>query len=99
MVTTHKIDRTLPAIVQTTPEIMALVAKGPVKIDAIHAALTASFQHLANAAYQLDANHPVHAFLKKIHEELYTIENALDEQNNLFLGAEESIDAKVVAAL
>lgn len=97
MVTTHKIDRTLPAIVQTTPEILNLIAKGPVKIDAIHAALTASYQHLANASYQLDANHPVHAFLKKIHEELYTIENALDEQNNLFLGAEESIDAKVVA--
>ena len=99
MVTTHKINRQLPPIVQTTPEIMALVSKGPVKIDAIHSALTASYQHLANAAYQLDANHPVHIFLKKIHEELHTIENALDEQNNLFLGAEESIDAKVVAAL
>lgn len=97
MVTTHKIDRTLPAIVQTTPEIMALVSKGPVKIDAIHSALTASYQHLANAAYQLDANHPVHAFLKQVHNELYTIETALDEQNNLFLGAEESIDPKVVA--
>ena len=97
MVTTHKIDRTLPAIVQTTPEIMALVGKGPVKIDAIHSALTASYQHLANAAYQLDANHPVHTFLKQVHNELYTIEAALDEQNNLFLGAEESIDPKVVA--
>ncbi|WP_214807516.1 hypothetical protein [Exiguobacterium sp. s102] len=97
MVTTHTINRQLPAIVQTTPEIMALVSKGPVKIDAIHSALTASYQHLANAAYQLDANHPVHDFLKKLHKELYTIENALDEQNNLFLGAEESIDAKVVA--
>ncbi|KOP29513.1 hypothetical protein ADM98_11640 [Exiguobacterium sp. BMC-KP] len=97
MVTTHKIGRALPAIVQTTPEILNLVAKGPVKIDAIHAALTASYQHLANAAYQLDANHPVHAFLKQVHNELYTIENALDEQNNLFLTAEDSIDAKVVA--
>ncbi len=27
MVTTHKINRQLPAIVQTTPEIMALVAR------------------------------------------------------------------------
>ncbi len=97
MVTTHKIDRTLPAIVQTTPEIMALVSKGPVKIDTIHSALTASYQHLANAAYQLDANHPVHVFLKQVHNELYAIENALDEQNNLFIHAEESIDPKVVA--
>lgn len=97
MVTTHKIDRTLPAIVQTTPEIMALVSKGPVKIDDIHSALTASYKHMADAAFLLDANHPVHEFLKRVHNELYTIETALDEQNNLFLGAEESIDKKVVA--
>ncbi|WP_214854924.1 hypothetical protein [Exiguobacterium sp. s130] len=99
MVTTHKINRQLPAIVQTTPEIMALVAKGPVKIDAIHAALEQSYKHMADASHLLHKDHPVHAFLKKIHEELYTIENALDEQNNLFLGAEESIDAKVVSTL
>jgi len=97
MVTTHKINRQLPAIVQTTPEIMALVAKGPVKIDAIHAALTASYKHMADAAFLLHKDHPVHEFLKQVHNELYTIENALDEQNNLFLNAEESIDAKVVA--
>lgn len=97
MVTTHKIDRTLPAIVQTTPEIMALVSKGPVRIDMIHAALEESYKHMADASHLLHANHPVHAFLKQVHNELYAIETALDEQNNLFIHAEESIDPKVVA--
>ncbi len=97
MVTTHKINRQLPAMSRRRPEIMALVAR--VRQDS-----TQSTRHSNNRtstwqtrSHLLHKDHPVHAFLKKIHEELYTIENALDEQENLFLGAEESIDAKVVA--
>jgi len=97
MVTIHKSDKTIAPVIQATPEMIALIAKGPVKIDAIHAALDATYAHFANMALTLDPDHPAQEHIKLAHQEMYGIETILDEQNNLFLGAEESIDPKVVA--
>lgn len=91
MVTIHKSDKTIAPVIQATPEMLALIAKGPVKIDAIHAALDATYAHFANMALTLDADHPAQEHIKLAHQEMYGIETILDEQNNLFTAGEDSL--------